>query len=72
MNDALCNGAWDKVRTDIMYMTAEYPNYPIISLLTQPRENCVNFGTLTWILTATQCVTIELWCPLLSFYNFDR
>ena len=24
-----------------MYLTIEYPNYPIISLLTQPRGNCV-------------------------------
>ena len=30
MNDALCRGAWDKGCTDIMYMTIEYPNYPII------------------------------------------
>ena len=71
MNVALCRGAWDKGRTDIMYMTIVYPNYPIISLLTQPRRNCVNmlwlwnsslhFGTWTRILsTATQCVTIEL------------
>ncbi len=42
MNDALCRGAWDKGCTDMMYMTIEYPNYPIISLLTQPRGNCVN------------------------------
>ena len=33
MNDALCRGAWDKGCTDIMYMTIEYPNYLIISLL---------------------------------------
>ena len=61
MNDALCR----------MYMIIEYPNYPIISLLTQPRGNCVNmlwlrnssfhFGIWTRILTtATQCFTIEL------------
>ena len=42
MNDALHRGAWDKGCTDIMYLTIEYPNYPIISLLTQPRGNCVN------------------------------
>ncbi len=42
MNDTRCRGAWDKGCTDIMYMTIEYPNYPIISLLTQPTENCVN------------------------------
>ncbi len=34
MNDTLCRGAWDKGCTDIMYMIIEYPNYPIISLLT--------------------------------------
>ena len=74
MNDALCRGAWDKGCTDVMYMALEYPNYPIISLLTQPRGNCVNvlrlrnstnpFGTWTRILsTATQCITIELRRP---------
>ena len=42
MNDALCNEAWDKGCNDIMYMTIKYPNYPIITLLTQPRGNCVN------------------------------
>ena len=74
MNDALRRRAWDKGCTDIMYLTIEYPNYPIISLLTQPRGNCVNvlpsrnssfhFGTWIRILTtATQCVTIELRRP---------
>ncbi len=42
MNDTRCRDAWDKGCIDIMYMTIEYPNYPIIYLLTQPRENCVN------------------------------
>ena len=42
MKNALCRGAWDKGRTDIMDLTIEYPNYSIIYLLTQPRENCVN------------------------------
>ncbi len=42
MNDTFCRGAWDNGCTDIMYMTIEYPNYPIISLLTQPTGNCVN------------------------------
>ena len=42
MNDTLCRGAWDKGCTDIMYMIIEYQNYPIISLLTQPRGYCVN------------------------------
>ena len=37
MNDASCREAWDKGCTDIMYMTIEYPNYPIISFHTQPR-----------------------------------
>ncbi len=71
MNDALCRGAWVKGCTDIIYMTIEYPNYPIISLLTQPRGNYVNmlwlrnssfhFGIWIRILTtATHCVTIEL------------
>ena len=74
MNDALRRRALDKGCTDIMYVTIEYPNYPIISLLTQPRGNCVNvlrlwhssfhFGTWTRILTiATQCVTIGLRRP---------
>ena len=72
MNDALCRGAWDKGRTDIMYMTIEYLNYPIITLLTQPRGNCVNVfekfefplqDLNTILTTATQCVTIELRRP---------
>ena len=42
MNDTLRRRAWDKGCTDIMYLNIEYPNYPIISLLTQPRGNCVN------------------------------
>ena len=42
MNDALCRGAWDKGCTDIMYMTTDYPKYPIISLLTQQNRHCVN------------------------------
>ncbi len=65
---------WDKGCTDIMYMTIGYPNYPIISLLTQPRGICVyvmrlknsrfHFGTWTRILTTvTQCDTIELRRP---------
>ncbi len=40
MNDALRRGACDKGFTDIMYVTIEYLNHPIISLLTQPRGNC--------------------------------
>ncbi len=62
-------------------MIIEYPNYPIILLLTQPRENCVNmlwlrnlsfqFGIWTQILTTTtQCVTIELRRP--SSYSIIR
>ena len=63
---------------DIMYLTIYYPNYQIISLLTQPRGNCMNvlwlknysfhFGTWTRILTtATQGVTI-----LLNLYIFTN
>ncbi len=37
MNEAFCRGAWDKCCTDIMYITIEYPNYPI---LTQSRTCC--------------------------------
>ena len=39
--NALFRGALDKGCTDIMYMTIEYPNYPKISLLTQPPLGCV-------------------------------
>ena len=42
MNAALFRGIWDRSCTDIKYMTIEYPNYPIISLLTLPMENCMN------------------------------
>ncbi len=35
-NEWRCGGALDKGCTDIMYMTIVYPNYPIISYLTQP------------------------------------
>ena len=82
MNNTLCGGAKNKGCSDNMYnyMTIEYPNYQIFSLLTQPRENCVNvmrlrnsrfhFWTWTRILTtATQCVTIELRRP--SSYRVD-
>ncbi len=80
MNDTLCRGAWDKGCTDIMYMIIEYPNYPIISLLTQLRGNCVNmlwlrnssFNIRIWtriLTTATQCVTIELRRPLCFLIN---
>ena len=71
MNDTLCRGAWDKGCTDIMYMTIEYPNYPIIYLLTKPSGNCVtvlkrknssfHFRIWTRILTTTtKWVNIEL------------
>ncbi len=37
--NVLRRGVSDKGCIDIMYLTIEYPNYPIISLLTQPRGN---------------------------------
>ncbi len=36
MNDSLRTGAWDKGSAEMMYLTIEYPNYSITSLLTQP------------------------------------
>ena len=57
MNDALCRGAWDKGCTDIMYMIIEYPNYPIISLLTQLRRNCVN---MLWLRNSSFTSGFEL------------
>ncbi len=65
MNDTLCRGACDKGCADIMYMTIEYPNYPIFSFLTQPRENvwtCCNWE----IQVSTSVFEIEFSPPQLN------
>ena len=62
MNDYLCWGVWDKSCIDFIYMIIEYPNYPIISLLTQPRGNCVPVLQLSyhcyeeyWLCSVGEC-----------------
>ena len=37
MNDTLRRGAWDKKCTDIMYVTIEFTNYPVISYTTKEK-----------------------------------